>query len=200
MLETGAILVAFSDPGYPQRLKEILDPPIALFVRGTRLELLQSIPLGVVGTRRPTQYGTAATERLSADLAHAGLTIVSGMEPAFEDCSLVAGSFDGDLDLGADAISRRDQDGIGETGRLEIEKAAKAADLGVRARSRGSTHQRFDQFHHAVAGIDIDAGGRVARLFHGLTNWQIAPCPAGKVARRLLRRNRRVRKRAGAAI
>ena len=35
--------------------------------------------LGVVGTRRPTPYGLAVAERLSADLAHAGLTIVSGM-------------------------------------------------------------------------------------------------------------------------
>ena len=35
--------------------------------------------LGVVGTRRPTPYGLAAAERLSADLARAGLTIVSGM-------------------------------------------------------------------------------------------------------------------------
>jgi DNA processing protein len=79
MLESGARLVAFSDPAYPARLKEIFDPPIALFTRGSRVELLQSIPLGVVGTRRPTAYGTAATERLSADLAQAGLTIVSGM-------------------------------------------------------------------------------------------------------------------------
>jgi len=35
--------------------------------------------LGVVGTRRPTPYGIAAAERLAADLAHAALTIVSGM-------------------------------------------------------------------------------------------------------------------------
>ena len=35
--------------------------------------------IAVVGTRRPTPYGIAATERLSADLARAGLTIVSGM-------------------------------------------------------------------------------------------------------------------------
>ena len=35
--------------------------------------------LGVVGTRRPTPYGLAVAERLSGDLAHAGLTIVSGM-------------------------------------------------------------------------------------------------------------------------
>ena len=59
-------------------LREIFDPPILLFARG-RVELLQSIVLAVVGTRRPTPYGLAVAERLSADLSHAGLTIVSGM-------------------------------------------------------------------------------------------------------------------------
>src|SRR5260370_6190010 len=64
MLETGAALIAISDPRYPPRLKEIFDPPIVLFARG-RVDLLQSIMLGVVGTRRPTAYGIAATARLS---------------------------------------------------------------------------------------------------------------------------------------
>ena len=78
MLACGATLIPIHDPRYPALLKEIFDPPIALFTRG-RVELLGSIGLGVVGTRRPTHYGTAAAERLSADLAQAGLTIVSGM-------------------------------------------------------------------------------------------------------------------------
>ena len=78
MKEAGAVLVTASDPSYPPLLREIYDPPVVLFARG-RLELLQSIMLGVVGTRRPTPYGVAAAERLAADLAHAGLTIVSGM-------------------------------------------------------------------------------------------------------------------------
>jgi DNA processing protein len=78
MLEAGAELVTLGDARYPRPLREIFDPPIALFVRG-RVELLQSLSLGVVGTRRPTPYGLAAAERLSADLAHAGLAIVSGM-------------------------------------------------------------------------------------------------------------------------
>ncbi len=78
MRECGAQLVVLSDPRYPQALREIFDPPFAFFARG-RVELLGSLMLGVVGTRRPTPYGLAATERLSADLARAGLTIVSGM-------------------------------------------------------------------------------------------------------------------------
>jgi DNA processing protein len=78
MMEAGAVLVTLGDPGYPRLLRQIYDPPMALFARG-RVELLESLSLGVVGTRRPTPYGLAAAERLSADLAHAGMTIVSGM-------------------------------------------------------------------------------------------------------------------------
>ena len=76
--ESGAVLVTIGDPRYPEPLREIYDPPILLFACG-RLELLQSIMLGVVGTRRPTPYGLAVAERLAGDLARAGLTIVSGM-------------------------------------------------------------------------------------------------------------------------
>lgn len=78
MAEAGATLVTIGDPRYPKPLREIFDPPLLLFVRG-RVELLQSLMLGVVGTRRPTPYGIAVAERLSGDLAHAGLTIASGM-------------------------------------------------------------------------------------------------------------------------
>jgi DNA processing protein len=78
MREYRADLVTLTDPRYPQPLREIFDPPFALFARG-RVELLGMLTLGVVGTRRPTPYGMAATERLSGDLARAGLVIASGM-------------------------------------------------------------------------------------------------------------------------
>jgi DNA processing protein len=78
MALAGATLITIGDPRYPQPLREIFDPPILLFARG-RVELLQSFTLGVVGTRRPTPYGLAVAERLSADLTHAGLAIASGM-------------------------------------------------------------------------------------------------------------------------
>jgi DNA processing protein len=78
MIETGATLVTIGDPRYPQPLREIFDPPVLLFARG-RVELMHSLTLGVVGTRRPTPYGLAVAERLSADLSHAGLAIASGM-------------------------------------------------------------------------------------------------------------------------
>jgi DNA processing protein len=78
MADRGVIAITRNDPRYPALLREIFDPPIMLFTRG-RLELLQPFHLAVVGTRRPTPYGLAVAERLAADLARAGLTIVSGM-------------------------------------------------------------------------------------------------------------------------
>lgn len=73
-----ATLVPITDQRYPARLREIFDPPPVLFARG-RLELLGTVMIGIVGTRRPTPYGVAAAERLSADLGRAGLTVASGM-------------------------------------------------------------------------------------------------------------------------
>jgi DNA processing protein len=78
MLDCGAELVPITDSRYPERLREIFDPPVLLFVRG-RTELLGSVQVGVVGTRRPTPYGVAVAERLTTDLASAGITITSGM-------------------------------------------------------------------------------------------------------------------------
>lgn len=76
--QTGTTLVTIGDAAYPAPLRAIFDPPTVLFARGD-IGLLQDLMIGVVGTRRPTPYGVAAAERLSADLAQAGLTIVSGM-------------------------------------------------------------------------------------------------------------------------
>lgn len=78
LAQAGAELIPLTDPRYPPRLKEIFDPPPLLYARG-RVELLASLMLAVVGTRRPTHYGMAAATRLSQDLSSAGLTIVSGM-------------------------------------------------------------------------------------------------------------------------
>ncbi len=78
LMNTGSELITIHDPRYPARLREIFDPPLLLFAKG-RTELMGSHGIAIVGTRRPTPYGIAASERLSADLAKAGLTITSGM-------------------------------------------------------------------------------------------------------------------------
>ena len=78
LLSAGATLISINDARYPPRLREIYDPPPVLFARG-RVELLATLMIGVVGTRRPTVYGTTAAARLARDLGVAGMTIASGM-------------------------------------------------------------------------------------------------------------------------
>jgi DNA processing protein len=64
----GVSLVSLDDPAYPPRLKEIYDPPLILYVRGS-VEILAQPGIAVVGTRHPTPYGSGMAERLSCDLA-----------------------------------------------------------------------------------------------------------------------------------
>ena len=76
--EAGLTVVSPDDRSYPRRLREIPDPPALLYVRG-ELSERDEWSLAVVGTRRPTQYGRQVTRQLTAELADAGLTIVSGL-------------------------------------------------------------------------------------------------------------------------
>jgi DNA processing protein len=71
-------LLTLDDPGYPARLRQIYDPPVALYVRGDAAALTRP-SLAIVGTRHPTPYRLGMAERLSCDLANRGLVIVSGL-------------------------------------------------------------------------------------------------------------------------
>src|SRR5712692_4134121 len=71
-------LINWTEPEYPQTLLQIYDPPVLLYVRGDP-QVLNLPSIAIVGTRRPTLYGTQMAERLGRDLAVRGLVIVSGM-------------------------------------------------------------------------------------------------------------------------
>jgi len=76
--EAGVTLLTPDNEAYPERLKEIYDPPAVLWVRGN-IELLRRPGIAVVGTRQPTPYGAGMAELLSRDLAQRRLVILSGM-------------------------------------------------------------------------------------------------------------------------
>src|SRR5260370_28650772 len=74
----GCSLLNWTDPEYPQTLLQIYDPPVLVYVRGD-LQVLNLSSISIVGTRRPTLYGTQMAQRLGRELAARGLVIVSGM-------------------------------------------------------------------------------------------------------------------------
>lgn len=70
-------IISIDCPEYPDRLKEIANPPPFLFVRG-QLPILHKA-LAVVGTRSATSYGRQVTQKLTSGLVYQGFTIVSGL-------------------------------------------------------------------------------------------------------------------------
>ncbi len=80
----GIKFLTINNPNYPKRLKNIPDPPNILFIK-SRLEsqevsrLVEGRTIGVVGTRKITDYGKEITRTLTAGLVNAGFTVVSGL-------------------------------------------------------------------------------------------------------------------------
>ena len=75
--QRGTILV-YEDEGYPERLREIFDPPPVLWALGD-VRLLARPAIAIVGTRHPTPYGLGMAEVLARDLASRRMVILSGM-------------------------------------------------------------------------------------------------------------------------
>lgn len=78
MTAAGMSLITIEDAEYPQQLKELFDPPAALYVKGD-ISLLKSECVTVVGTRRNSRYGAEVTEYFAKGLAEKGVTVVSGL-------------------------------------------------------------------------------------------------------------------------
>jgi DNA processing protein len=74
----GIKILTWQDESYPQRLKEIDQPPPVLYIRGEYLPD-DIFAVAIVGTRRVTPYGRQITEELSAFLAANGITVISGL-------------------------------------------------------------------------------------------------------------------------
>lgn len=70
--------ITYLDDEYPQQLLELCDKPVLLFAKGN-VDALSMRSIAVVGTRRPTRYGSRVAEDFSREFARAGLCIVSGL-------------------------------------------------------------------------------------------------------------------------
>ncbi|MEZ2348496.1 DNA-processing protein DprA [Terriglobus sp. RCC_193] len=76
--EQNAGFLTHDSPEYPDRLREIYDPPAVLWYRGD-ISILAEPGIAVVGTRHPTVYGAGMAQMLSRELAARGMVILSGM-------------------------------------------------------------------------------------------------------------------------
>ncbi|MFC1485201.1 DNA-processing protein DprA [bacterium] len=68
----------YEDDKYPEHLKHIDTPPPILYIKG-KLEDVDQLAVGIVGTRYPTIYGKEIAYKLGRELAENGVTVVSGL-------------------------------------------------------------------------------------------------------------------------
>lgn len=75
----GAKILTYEDINFPDMLRNIIDPPYVLYIKGELMSWDRLLTIGVVGTRKCSPYGRLVTSRLSRDMTKLGVTVVSGM-------------------------------------------------------------------------------------------------------------------------
>jgi len=73
----GCRVVIQADEEYPPSLREIYDPPVVLYVKGS-LNAQDRNAVAMVGSRQTTHYGIETARKLAYQLAYVGVTVVSG--------------------------------------------------------------------------------------------------------------------------
>ena len=77
--DLGIRILPYDDPDYPLAFSRIPDMPLVLYCTGDPLWLNEPGAVGMVGSRRPTEYGLQAAADLGSGLAKNGAIIVSGL-------------------------------------------------------------------------------------------------------------------------
>lgn len=72
-------ILTIQDAAYPQRLLQIYDPPLVLYVRGTLPQLDDRATVAVVGTRSATPYGVRTARKFGFEIVRHGGIVLSGL-------------------------------------------------------------------------------------------------------------------------
>lgn len=95
----GAQLIPFTDPRFPPLLREIDDPPAALFALG-KTESLAEPQIAIVGSRAATPLGRSTAADFARSLSRRGLCIASGLAEGID-----AAAHEAALDCGGPTVA-----------------------------------------------------------------------------------------------
>ena len=173
LAQAAATFITARDEGYPALLKEIHDPPIGLYRKGTYA--FGDPCIAIVGSRRTTLYGQAVAKKLGADLARLGFCVVSGLArgidtAAHEGALSVGGRTAAVLGTGIDIIYPSENLG------LYRRIAESGAVLSEFPFGRKADRQSFAMRNRIVSGMsqaivvvesDVDGGAMITARFAG---------------------------------
>ena len=83
-------IIPYRDPAYPLRLRDIYNPPIVLYCRGEIPQANDRFRVGMVGTRKMSEYGLRMAYKIAYEMAGLGALVVSGMAEGIDGVSAVA--------------------------------------------------------------------------------------------------------------
>src|SRR4051812_41333553 len=173
MAKAATDFITTRDAAYPRLLKEINDPPIGLYRKGSYDFAHPCI--AIVGSRRTTLYGQAVAKKFGAELARLGFCVVSGLargiDTAAHDGALsVGGKTAAVLGTGIDIIYPPEN--LALYRRIEGEGAI----LSEFPFGRRADRQSFAMRNRIVAGMcdativvesDVDGGAMITARFAG---------------------------------
>lgn len=84
----GVQIMTIQDADYPERLRQISDPPAVLYILGHRIRFDEEAAIGVVGARKPSAYGQQVAPKLGLELARCGALLVSGIAQGIDSLTL----------------------------------------------------------------------------------------------------------------
>lgn len=96
----GCSVITLYDDAYPDRLRNIYGPPIALYVLGSLPVIDEEPVVAIVGTRNCTPYGISVAENTGYRLAISGLIVASGLARGVDTAAIRGALRGGGLVLG----------------------------------------------------------------------------------------------------
>lgn len=173
LAKAGASFITASDSGYPRLLKEISDPPIGLYRKGSYE--FDAPCIAIVGSRRTTLYGQATAKKLGAELARLGFCVVSGLARGIDTAA-----HEGALSVGGKtaAVIGTGIDIIYPSENLDLYRriAESGAVLSEFPFGRKADRQSFAMRNRIVSGMsqavvvvesDVDGGAMITARFAG---------------------------------
>ena len=128
--KTGVEILCLQDADYPDRLRSIEDPPPVIYIKGKLPPVDDRLCIGVVGTRKSSEYGRATAERIAFELAEKGGVVVTGLAEGIDSAAArgalqAGGTVIAVLGTGVDVVypawNTQLQDTVAEVGALVSE-------------------------------------------------------------------------------
>jgi DNA processing protein len=150
----GIRILCLPDADYPDRLRSIEDPPLVIYIKGKLPPVDDRLCIGVVGTRKASDYGRETAARLAGELAQRGGVVVTGLADGIDSAAArgalrTRGAVIAVLGTGVDVVYPAGNEN------LQAEVAAHGALVSEFPPGTGATRYGFPRRNRIISGLSL---------------------------------------------